>query len=206
MEPSEDKYVSTYKTAMTLTIDEINHRISSLSGAVIKVSPGWQQCKVMLEAFQDALAKKKEEAEKAREADPATHDLRAGIAKKYLSLLNSAKRRGKDFDLDFSDVRSLITKKHCAYTGVLLTRSDSEEAKLPTDRTVDRVDSRKGYIKGSVVSVSHHANVLKNMILENSESEIRMPFKQLKQMVEALDKMGYRDIDERDAPTASDSE
>jgi hypothetical protein len=77
-------------------------------------------------------------------------DLR--VAKKYVSLQQSAKKRGKDFDLSLTSLKNLLKAKKCYYTGVPLTHAT---------RSIDRVDNTKGYIKGNVVACHTNINQLK---------------------------------------------
>ena len=65
------------------------------------------------------------------------------VARKLVNLSNSAKSRGKEFNLNLTSIRNLMKAKHCYYTGVKLTNSN---------RTIDRVDNDKGYVIGNVVA------------------------------------------------------
>jgi hypothetical protein len=87
------------------------------------------------------------------------------VASKFLSLYGNAKTRDKEFGLTLTDVRRLLTKKRCEYTGVELTKATTA---LPTatDRTIDRLDAEIGYVTGNVFAVSHSANSLKNVLFE----------------------------------------
>lgn len=87
------------------------------------------------------------------------------IAKKYISKANRAKQDGYDFDLSFTSFKNMMLAKRCRYTGVLLTTPKSPVQKS-TDRTIDRIDSSKGYVKGNVAAVCFAANKFKGM-LEN---------------------------------------
>lgn len=102
------------------------------------------------------------------------------VAKKYLSLQESAKRRVKEFNLSLNDVRVLLKKKTCHYTGMRF--NDTENLK----RTVDRIDNTKGYVKGNVVACTHIANQLKEMLVENKDSPFRDNTKALKKFIEKL--------------------
>lgn len=93
------------------------------------------------------------------------------IAQKYVQLASNSRRRGKDFDIGIADVRRLLTLKRCEYTGVELTNSDGTDP-VPTDRTIDRLDSTKGYVRGNVYAVCHQANQLKNSLFENPDSGV----------------------------------
>lgn len=121
------------------------------------------------------------------------------VSMKHVRLYESARDRGIEFELSHSDVRRLLSRKTCAYTGVTLTRGiklDSNKPhikQLPTARTIDRIDATKGYVKGNVVAVSHLANQMKNSLLEWGGSELKTDMKTLKKFVKTLDKLGVED-------------
>lgn len=100
--------------------------------------------------------------EQVKQADEITD---IDVCRKYLSLHSNAATRCKDFDLSISDVRKLLKTKKCAYTGVVMTKAESTPPKN-TDRTIDRLDSTKGYVRGNVFAVTHFANSLKNVLFE----------------------------------------
>lgn len=88
------------------------------------------------------------------------------LASKFLQLRRSALKRNKDFNLTLSDVKVLLTRKTCYYTG---TRFEEEG---PLKRSIDRVDSTQGYVKGNVVACAVWANNLKNAIFEDPSHEL----------------------------------
>lgn len=104
------------------------------------------------------------------------------VGEYWVKLRTSALRRGKDFNLTFSDVRKLMLKKKCEYTGAPL---------IGVNRTVDRLDPNKGYIKGNVYAVSPQANQAKNMLFESETSVIRMTTKEAGLMLNKLNKLGF---------------
>ena len=84
------------------------------------------------------------------------------VAKKFLQLKDSAKKRDKEFDLTLSTVRYMLRRKTCYYTG--LPVASYEDPMHPNQLTIDRVDPSLGYVKGNVVVCSHLANQFKNKI------------------------------------------
>lgn len=74
------------------------------------------------------------------------------IAQKYINLANSAKSRGKEFNLTITSIRNLLSAKKCYYTGLPLTNES---------RTIDRIDNNKGYVKGNVCACHVRINLLK---------------------------------------------
>lgn len=109
-------------------------------------------------------------------------DFEIKVAKKYTQLLCSAKRRNKEFNLTLADVRKLLNRKTCAYTGV---RFSSENL-----RTIDRIDSKKGYVKGNVTAVTDKVNLIKNALLENQGSELLIDIKKLRKFCDKMDELG----------------
>jgi len=119
--------------------------------------------------------------EKEVEAKPL--DLKVG--EKWVQLRKSALSRGKDFNLTFSDVKRLLSRKKCAYTGVAF------EPKGDNQRTIDRIDHTKGYVKGNVVPVTDLSNRVKNSLFEE-HSGCGLTFSEVVKMIKVLDKAKFR--------------
>lgn len=87
------------------------------------------------------------------------------IAKKMINLQQSATSRGFEFDLSFDTVKHLMTRTHCYYTNTEF----EDEGKLSL--SIDRVDTKKGYIEGNVVSCTQEINNKKcNLTMEEIQS------------------------------------
>jgi len=87
------------------------------------------------------------------------------VAKKMINLQQSASSRNLEYDLSFETVRSLMLRTHCYYTGIKF----EEEGKLAF--SVDRIDSKKGYIEGNVVACTVDINSKKsNLTIEEIKS------------------------------------
>ncbi|MDB4311847.1 hypothetical protein N9937_00315 [bacterium] len=120
------------------------------------------------------------------------------VANKFKKLYNSAKKRNKEFSLTLGDVRKILRRKTCAYTGTVLTNPNGGTMK-PTDRTVDRVDPDKGYHPENIVACCFLANNLKEMLLESKFRPDETPHPMscewsfLKKFVKSLDKIGYQE-------------
>ena len=94
-------------------------------------------------------------------------------AKKLINLEQSAKARNLDFNLNFATVKKLIQTKKCFYTGIAFEKAG------PHSRTIDRIDTAKGYIKGNVVAATVEFNGKKaNLTLE----DIRILFHKTKNL------------------------
>lgn len=108
------------------------------------------------------------------------------ICLKYSQLYNSALNRGLTFDLSLYDIKKLLKRKYCAYTGIELTNNGQTTCR--TQRTIERIDSKKGYVKGNVIAVSFVANQLKNIILEDTTSRYFLDSKEFKQFIKNVEK------------------
>lgn len=87
------------------------------------------------------------------------------VAGYYVNKAQSAKDRGLEWRLSLVSVRNMMRCTKCPYTGEELTIPNTKSPK-PTDATIDRIDSTKGYIPGNVMVVSRAANNFKS-IFEN---------------------------------------
>lgn len=105
------------------------------------------------------------------------------VASKMIQLKESATRRNKEFNLTLSDVKKLVKRRTCYYTGIKFDRS-SELLKL----TIDRIDNTKGYVKGNVVACCSEVNQIKELILERKTSPFLNNIKLLKKFVNSVDK------------------
>lgn len=81
-----------------------------------------------------------------------------------LALLRSAKQRAKSRGLDFNiDASDIDLPDKCPLLGIPLFSSYRGESKTyDNSYSIDRIDPRKGYIKGNVWVISYKANRIKN--------------------------------------------
>jgi hypothetical protein len=84
------------------------------------------------------------------------------VAKKYLSLKQSATHRGLEFNLSLTSVRNIMNAKKCYYTGRCISYNVS--GTKPNKLTFDRKDASLGYVKGNVVACSHEFNQKKSSL------------------------------------------
>lgn len=76
-------------------------------------------------------------------------------------LYNSAKRRAKEKGLDFNiDKNDIKVFKNCPLLRIKLIRG--KEIFHDGSPTIDRINNKKGYVKGNVHVISHKANRMKN--------------------------------------------
>lgn len=84
------------------------------------------------------------------------------VANKYRGKVDNAKSRGIEFSLTLNDFRNLLMKKRCAYTGIELTiHKQGNPSKA--DLTIERINSKFGYVKGNVIAVCAAANSVKGV-------------------------------------------
>jgi len=98
------------------------------------------------------------------------------VLTKYKNKVQNAKERGIEFSLSLTSFINLMKAKKCQYSGVFLTEPDSGSPS-PTDRTIDRIDPSKGYIKGNVVVCCHAANQLKAFCEKGGEKGMKLGIK-----------------------------
>ena len=69
-----------------------------------------------------------------------------------------AKERGLEFNLELSDIH---IPTHCPVLGIELVVHKGRSGGNPNSPALDRIDNKKGYVKGNVMVVSHRANMMK---------------------------------------------
>jgi ribosome-interacting GTPase 1 len=92
------------------------------------------------------------------------------IAKKLVQLQQSAASRNLEFNLTFKTVKRLMTVKRCYYTEVPF----EDEGSLA--RSIDRVDTNRGYVEGNVVACTIDINGKKSNL---SNADIEMLYKKI---------------------------
>lgn len=98
------------------------------------------------------------------------------IAKRYINKINDAQQRDIEFDLSLRAFINVFKSKKCQLTGIPLT---SETI------TIDRIDSRIGYVSGNVMAIHSSVNSLKGTI-ENPNN--RLTFNNVRKMLKVLEK------------------
>jgi len=86
------------------------------------------------------------------------------ISGKYWnSLIHGAKTRNLEFDIsiEYAWELFLIQNKKCALSGLELTFESDSKKSMDRNASLDRIDSKKGYIKGNVQWVDKRLNVMK---------------------------------------------
>ena len=84
------------------------------------------------------------------------------VALKYLQKQVNAQERGLEFTLTLQDMRALLKKKTCYYSGATLTLTGE------TALSLDRIDDSVGYTKLNTVACASVVNKVKNELLEKN--------------------------------------
>lgn len=93
------------------------------------------------------------------------------VARKMINLKQSADSRGLKFELSFMTLKKLLEQKKCFYTGKCF------DEKGDFSLSIDRIDSREGYIEGNVVACTVEINRKKTDI---TPEEIEMIYRAIK--------------------------
>jgi len=80
----------------------------------------------------------------------------------WMKARETASKKNLEFNIEVDDIQ---IPTHCPYLGVELTH-DLGKGQLPTNSSIDRIDSTKGYVKGNVQIISRLANTMKNNATE----------------------------------------
>ena len=91
---------------------------------------------------------------------PELHNKKNKRYKIWCSLKKRAKLKGFEFNLDLEDIPQI--PEFCPVLGIKIISNDG--ANKPTDNSpsIDRIDSKKGYIKGNIRIISNRANRIKS--------------------------------------------
>ncbi len=92
------------------------------------------------------------------------------VAKKFLNIYQSAMDRNLEFNLSLESVKTLLKFQTCYYTGRKFDKDG------PYARSIDRIDSNRGYIEGNVVSCTVDINGKKSNL---SDEEIELLYRKI---------------------------
>lgn len=87
----------------------------------------------------------------------------------------NAIKRGIQFDITIEDMYNqfLLQNRKCPYTNFdLIISTTSTHTRTPENASLDRIDSKKGYIKGNVQWVYKKINILKNELSHDEFLEL----------------------------------
>lgn len=106
---------------------------------------------------------KKDQYLKRRLTNRGRKDLNRLLLERWHGAKDRAKKNNLEIDFDIEYLRSLWDKQNgkCAISGLEMTY-EMFKGRVPTNISVDRIDSSKGYIKGNVQLVCMAVNQMKN--------------------------------------------
>lgn len=131
-----------------------------------------------IDAINMLLNNKEQDDASESESSPLHTD--CAIAKSYCTKAKNSIDRGIEFDLSFSEYKTLKSKKRCFYTGIKF------EADGLNKQTIDRIDSSKPYTKENSVSCLYQVNALKNALFESPSASINLTVDQMLKFISKL--------------------
>lgn len=108
----------------------------------------------------------------------------ASLAAFYLYKVQSSRERGIDFTLTLSDVRKIVSKKRCYFSGQAIVNGKES----PNRMTLDRLDNKIGYTKENTVACAYWVNQLKGELFENPRSKLFTDVKTLLKIINKIAK------------------
>lgn len=185
------------KQLKSKSVDELRH---ALGCSVGEFNAGQKSDKVIdrIHATRDELTERTgmavplpndlETTVVAKSSDPEL-PLDYRIAVKYKQLFDSARKRNKEFSLTLDDVKRLLTRENCAYTG----QPFEQDTTSPLYRTIDRLDPSEGYTSKNVFAVSARANHVKNKLFEEVGGPTRMPIREVMLLCSTLQRSSFKE-------------
>ena len=90
---------------------------------------------------------------------PELHNKTNKRYKIWCNLKKRAKLKGFDFNLELEDIPQI--PKFCPILGIPIVINEGNHQPTDNSPSVDRIDSKKGYIKGNIRIISNRANRIK---------------------------------------------
>lgn len=103
----------------------------------------------------------------------------SALAALYLYKVKNAAERGIEFTLTISDLKKIISKKSCYFTGRRFVNDSESIDKI----TLDRIDNQIGYTKDNTVACCFWVNKMKNELFENPRRTYKVSAKDLGKLV-----------------------
>jgi len=164
---------------VSLLIGQIHNKNSQGIIAHYKTNPEWFNDSIMILLKDKCLNAYKyvKYSGKREELSPKIK-FQARVAKKYLSKVDDAIKRGLEFNLTLTSVSNLMKAKKCFFTDLPLNEDTL---------SFDRVDNSKGYIQGNVVACHTEVNSFKGCMENPSElMNLELVSKMIKRWEERL--------------------
>ena len=100
----------------------------------------------------------KAQAKARRDASPYNY-----VRQKLWQQKSAAKKRGLVWELDIdATIAKILRQGHCKLSGVKFVYKQGGGKKNIFSQSIDRIDSRKGYVPGNVMFVCWGVNVMKH--------------------------------------------
>lgn len=99
------------------------------------------------------------------------------VSLKLLHKSIQCSQRGIEFALTFADMKRLLSRKKCYYSGITLTMEGKHS------HSIDRIDDTKGYTSDNTVACSSYINGLKNELLESRDRTRELSNTELKRVL-----------------------
>lgn len=109
-------------------------------------------------------------------------DFETYLSLKYVQLKLSAKKRNIEFGLSLSELRRLLKRKTCQYTGI---KFDDQAHSL----SIDRIDASKGYVMDNIVVCSRVVNEFKANMIEDRKVKGNLTQKEMCKMFTSFAKL-----------------
>lgn len=110
------------------------------------------------------------------------------LAKDKMRFLKSrCRKKGLEFNLEMEDLLYFYSLQYCELTGVELIDATSGIDPIRfNNRSFDRIDNKKGYIKGNIMVVCHSANKLKAKYEDPGNKEHVSDTENLSELVKSI--------------------
>lgn len=103
------------------------------------------------------------------------------LASLFVFKYNECQRRGLEWGLSLAQLRKLMQRKTCYYTGVTMVKGDPK-----LRPTLERIDNSIGYTPENTTVVTWQANQIKNALFENERSDLLTDIKTMSKMLNVL--------------------
>lgn len=104
------------------------------------------------------------------------------LAELYLYKFQSCQERGIEWALSLSDLKRLMKRKKCAYSGLAFDNGNMRA-------TLERIDSSQGYTKENTIVVGRKFNHIKGMLFENPRNSLSSSIKEIETFLYNLRKL-----------------
>lgn len=94
----------------------------------------------------------------------------------------NAVARGLEFNLSLAEMKRILKRKTCYYTGKKIEHNQNSRNRL----TLDRIDHKKGYTVENTVACCFFINQIKNELFERPNGLLAVEMKDIKKLLSKL--------------------